>query len=91
MLQAGQPPVVYEEHFMPPRPTPHIPTQDELDGWMQAAEQREPPRFTEITQFRTYLHAKSPRRWRRIQKDYDWMQAQLIKLGVNPEDVRWIL
>lgn len=30
-------------------------------------------------------------RYRRLQKDYKWLQGRMRELGLNPEEARWIL
>jgi len=62
-------------------------------AWVDATEQREgqpPPRLT-TEQWAAYLKAKNPARWYRMRKDFKWAQRMLLKIGVDPEEVRWLL
>ena len=42
-------------------------------------------------QLRNHLQAMSPRRWRRLQKEYGWVRDEMKKMGLNPEDARFLL
>lgn len=69
------------------------PTQEDLLGWIDITEAREgkpPPRVT-TEQWAAYLKAKNPARWYRMRKDFKWAQRMLLKIGVDPEEVRWLL
>jgi hypothetical protein len=37
------------------------------------------------------LKARSPRRWRRLTRDYRYFQRIMQRAGRNPEDVRFLL
>lgn len=37
------------------------------------------------------LRAHSPRRWRRLTRDFRWAQRVMKRMGRNPEDVRFLL
>lgn len=37
------------------------------------------------------LYIASPRRWRRMSRDFRWAQRQMVRMGRNPEDVRFLL
>ena len=66
-------------------------SQDDLDGWLDAASRREPPRKADRNTLRNYLQAKNAYKWRRLQRLLRWAEAEMLKLGLNPEDTRWIL
>jgi hypothetical protein len=40
---------------------------------------------------RKRLQAKSPRRWRRLTRDFRYFQRVMERAGRNPEDVRFLL
>lgn len=71
----------------PPR---HL-TADDIDGWMKAASQRNPPRKMDRRTLQDYLKAKNLRRWNRLQRELRWAEKELGKLGLNPEDARWMI
>lgn len=71
-------------------PQRHI-SQNDKDGWLDAASKRTPPRQVDRTSLRNYLHARNPWRWRQLQKHLRWAEDEMLKLGLNPEDTRWIL
>jgi hypothetical protein len=72
---------------------PRSPQGTEINSWFEAANRREstPPRRTDIDQLQAYLKAKNPVRWRRLQRDFKWAGSTIQKLGMNPEDARWLL
>lgn len=69
---------------MPPRPA----TDDERLSWFNAARSQKPGNYDTV---RKFLEAKNPYRWARIQSDQHWMEKQLTKLGLDPEDARFYL
>jgi hypothetical protein len=38
-----------------------------------------------------HIEKQNRRRWRRLQNDYKWLQSEMLKLGLNPEDARFLL
>lgn len=50
---------------------------------------RKPPRTTE--QARQRIADSNPVRWARLQREFRWAQKRAKKMGINPEDVRWLL
>lgn len=40
---------------------------------------------------RNCMKMDNPLRWRRITSDYRWMERQMKKYKLNPEDARWLL
>jgi len=66
-------------------------SQDDLDGWLDAASKRNPPRKRDRNTLRDYLKARNPYKWRMLQKYLRWAEKELLKLGMNPEDTRWII
>lgn len=52
----------------------------------------EAPTSKSMTSLRNYLSYKNPRRWRRLQKDFEWAKSEVAKIPkANPEDVRFLL
>ncbi len=41
-------------------------------------------------ELRAWMQALNFVRWRRLEKDFAWMQREMKKLGLNPEDARWL-
>lgn len=70
-----------------PRPA----TKAEVQDWLLSAREQTPPRKTDVSTLRQYMQSKSRRRWLRLQRDYAWIQEEMVKLGANPEDARWLL
>lgn len=62
--------------------------EDDVSGWMKAAEKPIGP----VTQddLRRHMRRVNFVRWRRLQKDFRWMMREMKKLGLNPEDARWL-
>ena len=44
-----------------------------------------------LATLRKRIYSLSPVRWKRMQRDFRWMQKQMKKMGLNPEDARWLL
>lgn len=51
----------------------------------------EPPRSRTRDEIARMIERKNPVRWRYLKRDFKWAQKQAVKLGLNPEDVRWLL
>jgi hypothetical protein len=52
-------------------------------------DRREPPKTKESIQ--RALKMSNPVRWRQVQNDLKWVQKRMKKMGLNPEDARYIL
>jgi hypothetical protein len=65
----------------------------DVAAWVDVAEEREnkPPAQIDRDQWLAYLRAKNPVRVHRMKKDLQWAQRMLLKIGVDPEEVRWLL
>ncbi len=74
-----------------PKPERRPLHEGDVDGWLAAAAEREPPRKRDRDTLRNYLMAKNPRRWRALQRHLRWAEDEMLTLGINPEDVRWLL
>jgi hypothetical protein len=66
-------------------------TDSDLASWFNAADERPTQTTLDLNQMRNYLKAKNPYRWARMQSDMRWARKIFVKLGRNPEDVRWLL
>lgn len=64
---------------------------DDVAGWVEAASQRTPPRKRDRETLRNYLKARSPWKWAALNRYLRWAEKEMERLGLNPEDVRWIL
>jgi hypothetical protein len=62
-------------------------------GWDDALSSREestmPPRTREEVIER--VKAINPIRWRMMRRDFKWLQKEMHKMGLNPEDARFLL
>lgn len=66
---------------------PRFPTEEEVKDWFRAAKARERIAMT----VRQELRSRNKVRWNRLQGDFAWMQKELKKMGLNPEDARWYI
>lgn len=79
----------------PQRPRAEARDLNEQDilGWNTALDDRETspmkPRTRE--EVRTLIRAINPIKWRQIQKDIRWVEKQMRKHGLNPDDWRYVL
>ncbi len=64
-------------------------TEQDFDGFRAAADERPKPRT--IEDIRRRLTERNFVRMNRLQKEYRWMQREMKKMGLNPEDARWVL
>jgi hypothetical protein len=44
-----------------------------------------------LLQMQAAVARRNPRRWRRMQRDLKWLEKRMKKMGLNPEDARWLL
>lgn len=70
------------------RPAPRSMTESEIsatlkEGWTDAPKS--------IDKIRQQIQRDNPVRWARLQREFRWAQKRMRKLGLNPDDVRWIL
>jgi len=68
-------------------------TDRDIVSWDDALNTREggSTRPQTMEEVRTILRRKDPIRWRRIKRDRKWIEKQMLKLGLNPEDARFLL
>lgn len=90
-LFGGTPPGLPATHPGASQGPPRHLTNDDIDGWMDAASKRNPPRKLDRKTLQSYLKAKNLRRWNRLQRDLRWAEEELGALGLNPEDARWMI
>lgn len=64
-------------------------TDSDFDGFEVAVKARRGPLTTE--QIIATLKRKNAVRWRRLHKDYRWMQREFKKMGLNPDDAKELL
>lgn len=70
---------------------PHRLTDDEQDDWAAAADMGFKPDIKNAEQARKLIRAINPVRFRQCQSDFKWLQKQMKKIGLNPEDARYLL
>ena len=69
---------------------PRTLTDEDKAGWFAAAmEQPRSPRTMES--LREDVRRRNPVRWRRLQRDIRWVRKEMKRLGLNPDEWRWIL
>lgn len=77
-----------------PKPTvPRPLTLEDRAGWADAQDRghkisRKPETLEAV---RKLIKHRNPVRWMQLQRDYKWVQKEMKKLGLNPEDARYIL
>ncbi len=51
------------------------------------------PYYNERTRdkIRDFFQARNRWRWNRLQRDYAWLRKEMKKVGLNPEDARYLL
>ena len=71
---------------------PRILQQDDIDSWMSAADERSrkpsPSTQDEIVKA---IRKRNFVRWWRLKRDYKWLCKEMKRLGLNPEDARFLL
>jgi hypothetical protein len=72
---------------------PRQANEDEVQGWFNSADEREqksPVKPLNNQQRHNYLRAKNPVRYYRMRSDMRWAMKLYVKLGLDPEEVRWL-
>lgn len=70
--------------FEPPR---HM-----TDAEFQSIISDKPPKPpTTTAEIRKAIFTQNPVRWKRLQREIAWMKKRMKKMGLNPEDFRWVL
>lgn len=62
----------------------------ELIGDFIASKQTGPPLRVRRSMI-VYARNRDPRRWKRLQEDYAWLEATMKEMGMNPKDARFLL
>jgi hypothetical protein len=70
-------------------PTARPLDEDDYISFDEAVQQRKPPRG--IADIKKELTQRNFMRMYALRKDFRWLQKQMKKMGLNPEDARWIL
>jgi hypothetical protein len=70
---------------------PRLITDEDISSWQAASSLRIPTKKMTPEVMWRMLSDKNPVRARRLRKDFQWAQKQASKLGLNPQDVRFIL
>lgn len=58
------------------------------ESWFHRAIEPKPPIPKNM---RLYFQQRNPRRWARLQRDLAYFERIAPKVGMIPEDVRWLL
>jgi hypothetical protein len=67
------------------------PTADDRIGWDTALDQQPRGQQRTIETVRKQIRFKNPIRWIQLEHDIKWVQKEMKKLGLNPEDWRSLL
>lgn len=59
------------------------------NAWPAMDQPRRP--LPKMSRVRQVIAQRDPRRWARMQRDFAWMEKQMIELGLDPEDARYLL
>jgi hypothetical protein len=67
-------------------------TEADRIGWADAQDSRESSMKPRTTQdVRALVRNRNPIKWAQLQGNYRWLQKEMKKMGLNPEDARYIL
>ena len=67
-------------------------TEEDRLGWYDAGTEREKAiRPKTIADVQALVRNRNPVRWRQLQGHYKWLQKELTRMGLNPEDARYML
>lgn len=64
--------------------------EEDLDDW-ELSTQGNMPNMRSRAQVQAQLKARNPVKWKQIQGDIAWMKRHMKRMGLNPEDYRYIL
>lgn len=78
----------FSSHARKPVEPRKLNTDDRL-AWETALDQPRPEKTVES--IRRLMRNRNPVRWHQVQRDFKWLQRQMKKAGLNPEDARYIL
>jgi hypothetical protein len=71
--------------------TPHRLTPEEYVDWSEAANAGFHLKPQTVEDIRAALRRTNPVKWRQIQADMRWIEKHMKKMGLNPEDARYVL
>lgn len=66
-------------------------TSADLVSWDDAMMSRDRTAAKTVEQVRQAIRYKNPIRWMQLQGDIRWVKREMKKMGMNPEDYRWLL
>ena len=67
-------------------------TEEDRLSWYDAGTSRpKGPADRTIQDVRALVRNRNPVRWRQLQKNFKWVQKEMRKMGLNPEDARYLL
>lgn len=67
-------------------------TEDDRLAWYDAGSEREKAiRPQTIADVQALVRNRNPVRWRQLQGHYKWLQKEMKRMGLNPEDARYML
>ena len=69
-----------------PRPL----TEQDRVSWYSAQDRRT-SNLRDMDAVKALIRQRNPIRWRCLRKDFAWMQKEMKRLGLNPEDARYLL
>ena len=64
-------------------------TEVDVSAWNKAADRRKPQMDRE--QIIERIKARNAYRWWRLNHDYKWLERQMKKMGLSPQDARELL
>lgn len=44
-----------------------------------------------LQKLRLFMYQRNPRRWRKLQREFKWLQDEMKKLQLDPDDARFLL
>lgn len=68
-------------------------TYEDRESWADAQDERmsAPPPPKKIEDIQALIRNRNPVKWHQVRKDFRWVQKEMKRLGLNPEDARFIL
>lgn len=67
-------------------------TSEDRAGWANAQDARlKPPKVSTVNDVRRLIRNRNPVRWHQMQRDFKWVQKEMKRIGLNPEDARFML
>lgn len=66
-------------------------TDEDRAGWNDALDRRAAMKPQTVESVRALIRQRNPIRWHQLQRDIKWVEKEMKKMGLNPEDARSIL